>query len=189
MGSWCANTLITWPALRFLCCLTSGGGWRSILHNLRQDARIKLIHEGSVMGLKMALFMFAVHTSAEIIVKWTCLEELQQDWGPWCQNMSQLCPSRSRCCRTAKEMFILFVLLWYFWYWIMVYFNKSTKWGVDQLTSPLFRACRSVRSPVTRSTDTCGFIWTSWQQNLTKNEFRSCYQPPILCDIWMSTEK
>ena len=130
MGSRCANISGTWPASLFLCCPTSGGGWRSILHNLRQDARIKLIQEGSVMGLKMALFMFAVHTSAEVIVKWTCLEELQQDWGPWCQNMSQLCPSRSHCCRPANEMFILFVLLWYFWYWFMVYFNKSAKQGV-----------------------------------------------------------
>ena len=68
--------------------------------------------------------------STEIKVKWTYLEELRQDWGPWCQNMSQLCPSRLRCCRTANEMFILFVLLWYFWYWILVYFNKSTGWGV-----------------------------------------------------------
>ena len=131
MGSWCANTSDTWPASRSLCCPTSGGGWRSVLHNLRQDAHINIIQEGSVeMGLKMALFKFAVHTSTEIKVKWTYLEELRQDWGLWCQNMSQLCPSRLRCCRTANEMFILFVLLWYFWYWIMVYFNKSTKWGV-----------------------------------------------------------
>ena len=122
------------------------------------------------MGLKMALFKFAVHISTEIKLLTylqTYLEELRKGWGPWCQNMSQLCPSRLHCCRPANEMFILFVLLWYFWYWIMVYFNKSTKQGVacfkcNTLKKSLFSA----------------YLWRTNFQNISLIN-----SPPLCCEL------